>query len=396
MYYFIVKVITIILFIIVVSYINTLQQTQQQTQQQPQQQPQQQKPLVEGFYINNYDLSRKWSPNIVQQFLYTQQSLNDPTQIQFDMDKVQEQATEEEAKYFIANKKWKWNDEVQQLYMDAVMNNTYIRSDPYESLKHAMTIYNQTAILELLSLFQTKEGHFLLKGYQVEGGYDTAHSGTGTYAVNSGLETNSNKLIRCNYKPSTKLPPYSESQPSTTANAQYNNKNLSPLNFLSPDITPQTTSIQTTTPLITTQPPVQTTIQNKKHNTYTEKRSQLQEIDTNGPFVVQTKEITDYKSLPSLISGFTFLNEPCNPCTALDESRDQYSCPFIIKNGVNTNSYPSSIWRYLWFSHPENKVQKPYKEIDLFINNPKSFNIWEIAQNVIDNIKENITKPTKI
>jgi hypothetical protein len=368
--YFILKVVFIILFIIVVSTINTILYQQQKQQ--------------EGFYVNNYDSTRRWSPNIVQQFLYTQQSLNDPTQIQFDMDKVQQQATEEEAKYFIKNKKWKWSDEVQQLYMDAIMNNIYIRSDPYESLKHAMTVYNETAILEVLSLFQTKEGHFLMKGHELEGGIDKAHSGSGTYAINSGLETK-NKLIRCQYKPSTNLPSYSDSQPANTYNT-LRDKNLKAMDFLSqtPALTPTTLKTQTPTPTqtpttTTTQLPVQMTVIHKNNQ-----ESRLQEIDSNGPFISKIKDITDYKSLPSLIPGFTFLNEPCNPCMALDESRDKYGCPFIIKNGLNTHSYPSSIWNYLWFSHPENKVQKPFKEIDIMINNPIQFDIWSILQKLLN------------
>jgi hypothetical protein len=362
--YFILKVIFILLFIIVVSYINTILYQQQKQQ--------------EGFYVNHYESTRRWSPNTVQQFLYTQQSLNDPTQIQFDMDKVQQQATEEEALYFIKNKKWKWSDKVQKLYMDAIMNNIYIRSDPYESLKHAMTVYNETAILEVLSLFQTKEGSFLMKGHELEGGIDTAHSGTGTYAINSGLETK-NKLIRCEYKPSTKLPPYSSSQPANTYDS-LRNKNLTATDFLSQTPKPQQTPTNIPTPE-STQLPVQMTLINKSNNS---SRSQLQEVDTDGPFISQVKEITDYKSLPSTIPGFQFLDEPCNPCMALDESRDKYGCPFVIKDGLNTKSYPSSVWSYLWFSHPENKVEKPFKEVDVFINNPTQIDIWGIIQRLID------------
>jgi hypothetical protein len=142
---------------------------------------------------------------------------------------------------------------------------------------------------------------------------------------------------------------------------------------------------QTPTPT-TTQLPVQMTVihKNNQESQSRLQESRLQEIDSNGPFISQIKDITDYKSLPSLIPGFTFLNEPCNPCMALDESRDKYSCPFIIKNGLNTHSYPSSIWNYLWFSYPENKVQKPFKEIDIFINNPTQFDIWSILQKLLN------------
>jgi hypothetical protein len=325
--------ILIFIFIVVVSIRNTIQSQKEQKQRH-----QRQKGHLEGFYVNNYDETRKWSPEIIQEFLNVQQSLNDNTQIQFDMDQVQNQATEEEAKYFIEHKRWNWTEEVKRLYMDAVMNNPYIRSDPQESLDYVMTIYNQTAILEVISIFQTKEGDFLINGYQKEGEIDTALSGSGTYAVNAGLESRSNKLIRCKYNPSKPLPPYSASAPSTDTSQ---NREPSP---------PSSPSV-------------------------------LQEIETYGPFTIKTTDITENETIPKIIPGFTFLNEPCNPCIALDESPNKYSCPFIIKNVdtnmninmntmIDTNSntnmninmgrtdYPSQVWEYLWFSNPENKIKR--------------------------------------
>jgi hypothetical protein len=50
----------------------------------------------------------------------------------------------------------------------------------------------------------------------------------------------------------------------------------------------------------------------------------------------------DYKLLPTLVPGFKFLKEPCDPCVALKDNPD-YRCPFKLKD-----KEPSYIWKVLW------------------------------------------------
>ena len=52
--------------------------------------------------------------------------------------------------------------------------------------------------------------------------------------------------------------------------------------------------------------------------------------------------------LPSLIKGFSFVNEPCNPCLPLTTDKPNYSCPFKIKTGPNDDGTISKIWKILW------------------------------------------------
>lgn len=50
----------------------------------------------------------------------------------------------------------------------------------------------------------------------------------------------------------------------------------------------------------------------------------------------------DYNLLPTLVPGFKFLKEPCDPCVALNDNPD-YRCPFKIND-----KEPSYIWKVLW------------------------------------------------
>ena len=50
--------------------------------------------------------------------------------------------------------------------------------------------------------------------------------------------------------------------------------------------------------------------------------------------------------MENIIPGFTFVNGPCNPCGAINETPD-YLCPFKLKVKNNPTTI-SSIWQNLW------------------------------------------------
>ena len=130
---------------------------------------------VEGFTSEN----NQWSHNTKIDFINLQQTVNPG--IVFDTNIIQDQVSETDAKYFLKHSKWKWSDETQQKYVDAVLKNQYIRNIPQDSLNHAMSIYNEPAILQVLFM-QSKEGQELLTGKR------TIHySDEDTYRFNSGL-----------------------------------------------------------------------------------------------------------------------------------------------------------------------------------------------------------------
>jgi hypothetical protein len=53
----------------------------------------------------------------------------------------------------------------------------------------------------------------------------------------------------------------------------------------------------------------------------------------------------DYNQLPSLVKGFNFIKQPCNPCAALNSPAD-YTCPFSIKK--KGKPLISFAWEKLW------------------------------------------------
>jgi hypothetical protein len=227
------------------------------------------------------------SPDSINNFLRLQTTLN--RQTNFDIEKLSQQVTQKELDTFIKTGLWPWSQKVIDLYTDAINKNVFIRNDPKESIQYARTIYNQNAILEILSS-QTKEGQFLINGIAIHNNVPNPQedlpSGFGSFGYKSGLISKLNDVIKCN------IDPYE------------NNSHLE-----------------------------------KTH--YTGK---------GGIFNQQTKIVTpvDYHDLEKEIPGFTFTKQPCNPCKVFDNPSD-YSCPFELNLPAdNQSSGISSVWKYLW------------------------------------------------
>jgi len=232
--------------------------------------------LKEGFV---------WDDQSTKKFLLIEHTIN-PDKV-FDVNMIQEnQASQEELNYFNKNGIWPWSQKTIDLYTESINKNPYIRTLANDSISYNRTIYNENAILRVLS-YQTKEGQFLLNGVLVSNPsgnkFEELPDGFGRFPYNSGLleQDKTQDIIRCNVKE--------------------NNSELERI-------------------------------------TYTGK---------GGIFGEQTSTVNslNYNELENIIPGFTFLNEPCNPCGALNLSPD-YSCPFQIKS---KNDYSiSNVWKYLW------------------------------------------------
>lgn len=235
--------------------------------------------LKEGF---------TWNEKSTRDFLEIQNTINH--QKIFDVNMIQEnQASQEELDYFNKNGMWPWSQNTIKLYEAAVKSSPFIRTLPEDSVNYARTIYNEAAILRIIS-YQTKEGHFLLDGVLVKNPsgnkYEDLPNGFGEFALSkeSGLlENRSDDIIKCNMD-------------------DPNNSTLERI-------------------------------------TYTGK---------GGIFGEQKSKTTpvDYNELEKIIPGFTFLNGPCNPCGALNENPD-YSCPFRLKV-KNKPPFVSGVWQHLW------------------------------------------------
>ena len=234
-------------------------------------------PAKEGF---------TWSQDSTNSFLQIQNSIN--RNVIFDPIQIQKQASQDELDYFLQNGMWPWSQEVIDLYSKMLDKNPFIRTYPKDAIIHARTIYNQNAILQIIS-WQNKEGNFLINGVEVNDNsknpLEDLPSGFGNFGYSSGLIIRrNNPIIRCKVNPEGK------------------NMTL-------------------------------------EKRTYTGK---------DGITGLQTKDISDvdYNDLEQIIPGFKFTNGPCNPCIALNSPPD-YSCPFTLKL-KNKIAATSSVWDYLW------------------------------------------------
>ena len=97
----------------------------------------------------------------------------------------------------------------------------------------------------------------------------------------------------------------------------------------------------------------------------------LLQCNTDGNMVKVIKELTPIQSeymienktnvkpedIPSLLPGFKFLEEPCNPCNILNEDVPNYNCKFSLD--IGDKGIISPIWAYLWgINIPREKKNK--------------------------------------
>lgn len=239
--------------------------------------------FVMFILLNNKREGFTWTDKSEKDFISIQKTIL-PGMV-FDTKMIQEtQASQQELNYFIENGVWPWSEKVIQLYVEAVDKNPYIRTYKNGDINYVRTIYNQSAILRLLSM-QTKEGQFLANGVlkkNILGNpNETLPSGYGDFGYNSRLvEHLDNDIIKC----------------------KSDNSGLERIHYTGKE----------------------------------------------GIFGEQTKQITDINNndLEKIVPGFSFINGSCNPCGALKEKPD-YSCPFNIKvKGYSTNI--TDIWKYIW------------------------------------------------
>jgi len=227
----------------------------------------------EGF------ISKNWSTNTIKKFLDFEQTIN-PNLI-FDIDVIQNQATEAEVEILLQTGEWPWNDETKNLYMDAIKSNTIIKNNPKAAMEQARKIYNQTIIREMLS-WNSPEGEFLLRGTYSMNNNESKNdgSGSGTYGINSGLITKSKNLIRCGI--------------------------------------------------------------DKNSKTVLQQTENLGNDGITGAHKKRTRTL-DYNLLPNLLPGFRFINSPCDPCEAVNYP-PQYSCPFSLTSNDPSPIW-QSLWR---------------------------------------------------
>jgi hypothetical protein len=103
----------------------------------------------------------RWSKDTMDKYFQLQKSRY-PT-AEFNMDVIQNQATEQEARTLIQTGFWPWSKETQNLYVNTIVKSPIIKVAPDVALTEAMKLYNETAA-KLMMSWNTKEGQLLLMG----------------------------------------------------------------------------------------------------------------------------------------------------------------------------------------------------------------------------------------
>jgi hypothetical protein len=105
-----------------------------------------------------------WPSSLLQRFQTYQQTYL-PTFL-YDVNVLQKQATAAEVESLLQTGTWPWSQEVQDMYKDYILHSYMVQVDPGQALVSAQRVYNQAAILELMTV-NSKEGSFLLNGLVV-------------------------------------------------------------------------------------------------------------------------------------------------------------------------------------------------------------------------------------
>jgi len=215
-------------------------------------------------------LATTWEPETVYNYLLTQKTNNE--HIIYDPVILQQNATQEEADFFLTNGYWPWSQETKDQYINTLNKNTMVRNFAPKSVNTDQKIYPEKTIQEILA-FNTSEGKFVLQdaiSNENQNKETASNQGIGIFGFTSGLlNPSSNKIVGCR-----KLPTDQMDQP-----------------YL---ITPG-------------------------EGTYSQ--------------VLPKARKLDYAEIPELVDGFKFTNEPCNPCSMLNLPPD-YSCKFKIDKKV--------------------------------------------------------------
>jgi hypothetical protein len=109
----------------------------------------------------NNNNNNKWSQETIKNFLHFQKTYN-PLYI-FDISILQTQATEQDVEYLLQNNRWPWTNETKKQFKDAIAHNEIIQVDPGIALDQSQSVYNETAMKQIL-YWNTAEGKFLLYG----------------------------------------------------------------------------------------------------------------------------------------------------------------------------------------------------------------------------------------
>jgi uncharacterized membrane protein YcgQ (UPF0703/DUF1980 family) len=140
--------------------------------------------IYRSYILSNAQLTNAkegftWTQEQVDEFIRFQDSAS--PQIVYNTKQLQKYASPSEVDNFLKNGFWPWSDATQQLYIQYLLKNPYVRIYKTNGLDSARKVYNESAILYILKGQEqqieeekTKENNELPSGW-------------GTFGYNSGL-----------------------------------------------------------------------------------------------------------------------------------------------------------------------------------------------------------------
>lgn len=139
-----------------------------------------------------YGKKNKWSKKTTNAFIALNQTLYGGM---FDIDILQDQASEKEALEFLETQLWPWTEDTKRGYSDILKTNTMLRTDTYWMTEEARGTYTNNAMKQLIE-WNSPEGKLLLYGRNIPNTHNI-YTGSGTYGLNSGLVSLGQDVVRC-------------------------------------------------------------------------------------------------------------------------------------------------------------------------------------------------------
>jgi hypothetical protein len=242
---------------------------------------------IESF--NGGSTGTRWSKDLIRRFNIYQSTMNNNAN-QFNLDVLQNQATPDEAEILMATGYWPWPDDLKYEYLSKVASSPIVNIQPQYALNYAMKLYNQRAVQELMA-WNTKEGQFLLYG----------------------------------------------------ANIGYTDGNLPSFKSKDPGILPYMNNMNNSIQCSTYNTTGRSILTKKVFNSINNMDNQ--NIDMSESRWMTKETPVNPSDLPSELTGFQFIKDPCDPCVVLNSTPD-YSCPFSIN--VDGDTSVSKPWQKLW------------------------------------------------
>jgi hypothetical protein len=140
--------------------------------------------ILSNAQLTNVKEGFTWTQEQIDKFISVQSSGN--PQIVYNTKQLQKYASPSEVDNFLKNGFWPWSDATQQLYIQYLLKNPYVRIYKTNGLDSARKVYNESAILYILKGQEQQKEEQQIEEEQTKENNELP-SGWGRFGYNSGL-----------------------------------------------------------------------------------------------------------------------------------------------------------------------------------------------------------------